>query len=442
MSTVNTAKIPITPNRRILLVDDNASILEDFQKVLDFADTSELDQYSRRLFGSTSDTDLNDTKSDSSKTRAEQLPRPIFEIDAALSGEEGYCKAVERQKAGEPYAMAFVDMRMPLGWDGVETVKKLWSTDPHMQIVICTAYSDYSWEELIQGLEHQDNLLLLKKPFEPIEVCQLSLSLTEKWSMSRIARMRLKEVEDLVEAKTAEVIAANQHKSRFLNIIGHEFLTPLNGVLGFAQIIRTEYGDRLQDRVLDYLEYIEVSGEKLHSLISDLLDVVNNASGKLAIQPEPVPPSELVDHALRGFAKQSSTHVVTFRSNKISQPVMADRKRCDQIILNLLTNAQKHSPPDEPIEINLSLKDNSVLFEILDQGPGINEKKLKSVFKLFQNTYDEDNEKSDSIKTSDEGFGLGLALAKHLVEAQEGELGIDSSVSKGTCVWFTLPLAK
>ena len=74
---------------------------------------------------------------------------------------------------GRPYSVAFVDMRMPPGWDGIETIARLWQADPDLQIVICTAYSDYSWEEILRQLGNRNSLAVLKKPFDNIEVIQL-----------------------------------------------------------------------------------------------------------------------------------------------------------------------------------------------------------------------------------------------------------------------------
>ena len=87
--------------------------------------------------------------------------------------------------------MAFVDVRMPPGWDGVETTAKIWQKYPDLQVVICTAYSDYSWEEMLKKLGYSDRLVILKKPFDNIEVLQLAISMTEKWRLYQQAKLRL-----------------------------------------------------------------------------------------------------------------------------------------------------------------------------------------------------------------------------------------------------------
>ena len=94
-----------------------------------------------------------------------------------------------------PFALAFVDMRMPPGIDGLTTIVKLWEIDPDLQVVICTAYSDHGWEEIQAALPARDRWLVLKKPFDKIEVLQLAQSLTEKWRLTQSARAELAALE-------------------------------------------------------------------------------------------------------------------------------------------------------------------------------------------------------------------------------------------------------
>jgi diguanylate cyclase (GGDEF)-like protein/PAS domain S-box-containing protein len=180
-------------NRRILLVDDLASIHEDFGKILQAAQpASELDEEEAMLFGRTS--------------RATTIE---FDIDSAFQGAEALEKVRASLKAQRPYAMAFIDMRMPPGWDGAETVERLWKEDPKLQVVFCTAYSDYSWQEVLARLEVNDRLLILKKPFDPIEVYQLACALTTKWALNEQAAFKMGELETAVEDRTRALSNAN-----------------------------------------------------------------------------------------------------------------------------------------------------------------------------------------------------------------------------------------
>lgn len=159
----------VTPNRNILVIDDNAAIHADFRKVLGRPEATsvELDAFEAEIFGG--------------------LESVWFDIDAASQGEEGLSKVRQSIAENRPYALAFVDVRMPPGWDGIETTRRLWEVDPNLQVVICTAHSDYSWEQMQEELTPGDRLLILKKPFDAIEVQQLANALTEKWRLTKEA---------------------------------------------------------------------------------------------------------------------------------------------------------------------------------------------------------------------------------------------------------------
>src|SRR5919108_462016 len=131
--------------RRVLIVDDNSAIHEDFRKILcgSAADESELLAAERMLLGEV----------------ATAAARPAFELDTALQGQEGVARVRQALAEERPYAMAFIDMRMPPGWDGLETILHLWEIDPHVQVVICSAHADYDWTEVVARLDHSDTLL-------------------------------------------------------------------------------------------------------------------------------------------------------------------------------------------------------------------------------------------------------------------------------------------
>ena len=183
--------ISVTQNRRILIVDDNEAIHQDFRKILCPPQTttnSTLLQTAAALFGE-----------EQPSTASKPIPQVSFTLDGALQGERGYDLVKKALNDNEPYALAFIDMRMPPGWDGIETISHIWSTDPHIQIVICTAYADYSWDELKRRFGNTDSLLLLKKPFDQVEVLQLANALTNKWSLRQEAFLKLCEADDLAK---------------------------------------------------------------------------------------------------------------------------------------------------------------------------------------------------------------------------------------------------
>ena len=183
-------------NNRILMVDDNPAIHKDFKKILhEGASHSELlDSAEAILFG-----DI--------KEGPGQIEE--FEIDSAMQGQEGLAMLRQAMEAGRPYATAFVDVRMPPGWDGIETVARMWELQPDLQVVICTAYSDYSWEEMMRRFGRSDNLLILKKPFDNVEVLQLAHALTKKWQVTKQAALRIEEMDVMVRQRTQELQTAH-----------------------------------------------------------------------------------------------------------------------------------------------------------------------------------------------------------------------------------------
>jgi PAS domain S-box-containing protein len=181
------------PNHRILVIDDNRAIHDDMRKVLNGdTDQSDLQPDEELLFG------------------AQPVPVTHFEIVSAYQGQEGLSLLEESIAEGRPYSMAFVDIRMPPGWDGVETIGRLWQVSPDLQVVICTAYSDYSWSDIRRRLGHSDNLLILKKPFDNIEVTQLAYALTKKWLVSRQASARMEDLDAMVVSQTNELLRAEE----------------------------------------------------------------------------------------------------------------------------------------------------------------------------------------------------------------------------------------
>jgi PAS domain S-box-containing protein len=177
----------ICRNQHILVIDDNRAIHEDFRKILGKRDDieMELDEAEARIFGS--------------------RPKIWFDIDTASQGEEGLVMVKQAVACGRPYALAFVDVRMPPGWDGIETTRRIWEVCPDLQIVICTAYADRSWEEMQQQIQPGDRLLILKKPFDTIEVLQMANALSEKWRLQQQSKLELGGLDKMVKQRTQEL---------------------------------------------------------------------------------------------------------------------------------------------------------------------------------------------------------------------------------------------
>ena len=181
----------LRPNRRILIVDDNTSIHADFRNILcpDNSDEVAANEMEAVLFDE------------------DQPDEMVFELDSAYQGQEGFEMVKQALAENRPYALAFVDVRMPPGWDGIETIARVWEVDPELQIVVCTAYADYSWEEMRAKVGEPDSLLVLKKPFDNIEVQQLAHALTKKWLLNFQTRLQIAEL-----AKANQSLATSEER--------------------------------------------------------------------------------------------------------------------------------------------------------------------------------------------------------------------------------------
>jgi len=184
-------------NRRVLVVDDNPAIHEDFRHILcaedKFAD--ELAASNAVLFGEAPPT--------SEKVR--------FDVDFSSQGAEAIARVQRSRETGQPYSLAFVDVQMPPGLDGIETTARLWEADPELEVVICTAHSDYSWQDIIARLGQTDRLLVLKKPFDMVEVLQLAHALNAKWHLMQHSKRKIDNLESCVSQRTSELHTAEEY---------------------------------------------------------------------------------------------------------------------------------------------------------------------------------------------------------------------------------------
>jgi diguanylate cyclase len=186
-----------SPARHVLIVDDNPAIHEDIKKTLRLRQEDPLAGIEADLFG-------------------DSIPRPTiprssieYELESAFQGEQALTMVTEALQAGHPFSMAFVDVRMPPGWDGIETIERMRKVDPRIQIVICSAYSDYSWKSIHERLQATDWLMILRKPFEQAEIQQIASALTEKWRLNIQASLNIDALEGLVKHHAHEVENAN-----------------------------------------------------------------------------------------------------------------------------------------------------------------------------------------------------------------------------------------
>jgi signal transduction histidine kinase len=436
---------------RILVVDDNRAIHDDFRKVLTptgVTGAAELGVVEEVLFGE--------------PARAERAP--AYELDSAYQGAEAVEKVRAAEAEGRPYALAFLDVRMPPGMDGVKTAARLWRECPDLQVVICTAYSDYSWEEMTAELGRSDRFVILKKPFDAVEVQQVAAALTEKWRLLQANRAHLVELERRVAERTAELAQVNESllaevrtrreaegalaaakeaaeradraKSVFLANMSHEIRTPMNGVIGMANLLR-DTGLTSEQR--DLVDTLCASGDTLLSIINDILDFSKIEAGRMRLDLSDLELSPLVERVLDLCSAQAAgkdLELIWEVDPEAPAWVRGDPTRLRQVLMNLVGNAVKFTAAGEvAVTVRQESRADGVArlrFEVRDTGIGIGPDALARVFQPFV-------QEDDSTTRRFGGTGLGLAICKRIVGLMGGEIGVESRQGHGSVFWFTAP---
>jgi len=289
-------------NRRILIIDDNTDIHSDFRKILTrAAGNSSLDELELQMLGGV----VTVVKDDA------------FELTHAHQGEDGFALFKQAKESGRPFFAAFVDMRMPPGWDGLRTIREIRAIDLDATIVICTAFSDHSWDQIASQVKGLDKLLVLRKPFDPVEVQSMSRSLSERWKLLQQARLRRDELEQLVTLRTSELEAeratdkfrmekleevVTQRTTELRKTAMHDRLTGLPNRVQFYEnllgAIGTFRGDPAQGFAVMFIDFDHFKdindslgheyGDKLLQAIGDRLRLVISPSDVVARGSSPM----------------------------------------------------------------------------------------------------------------------------------------------------------
>jgi len=420
----------IENTRRILIVDDNPDIHEDLKTILQ-PETDSADALTASLEEEIFEEEQN-------TSAAAGTVGVMYQIDDAFQGEAALQMTAEAQEAGNPYALVFMDVRMPPGIDGIETIQRLWKICPYTEVVLCTAYSDYSWNQLADLFGGTDHLLFLKKPFDVVAVKQVALTMTTKWELDKANRAHVLNLESEVQAKTRDLSTANEkleEKNRelvdFTHTIVHDLKNPLSNVYSILSDLKGGVSGGEQSR--DIVEGIEAL-QYMSDLLKDLSDasLLDSDSQDLFLQEVNV--QKIVYRVVSRFAskiKKKKIEIVV----DADVILIADKKALNKVFMNLVGNAVNYMGSGDAPQIHIvaSREKNAVTITVKDTGIGIPTDQQKIIFKKFK--------RGNNVQDLP-GTGLGLAIVKGYVEAHGGTIVVESGPGKGTCFFLTFPLLK
>jgi CheY-like chemotaxis protein len=338
-----------------------------------------------------------------------------YKVKVANSGE----KALKVAASDSPPDLILLDIMMP-GMDGYEVCQRL-KRDPmtmNIPVIFLTAKSEMEDEK--KGLE-LGAVDYITKPISPPIV------------MARV-KNQLALQQKNIELELAKHVAekANLAKSDFLSSMSHELRSPLNAILGFAQLMDSD-SESVSPSQKESIAQILKAGWHLLKLINEILDLAKVESGQVPMSREPVSLTEVMRECQTMIEPQAQQHGIKLIFAPMGKPcfVQADRTRVKQVLINLLSNAIKYNIKQGTVEVDCNLSiPGRIRVSIRDTGMGLNAEQLAQLFQPFNRIGREAG--------NEEGTGIGLVVAKRLVELMGGIIGVESTVGLGSVFWFEL----
>lgn len=418
-------------DRKILIIDDNPDIHEDFKRVLrPFLEPNEMPSRLEELEAKALGKEVQKKSSEFN-----------FSLDSAASGEEGLKKIKVGLNQKVHYQLVFLDVRMAGGMDGIATLEAMWKVDPKIEVVLCTAYSDNDFLKIFKRFGVSDQILVLKKPFDSIEVQQLALSLTTKWYLSRYSEEKIDLLAEEVEESERELSLQRMKSMKAAKMaslgemaagVAHEINNPLTIIHGNAEHILELIEDGSEaslDRACYSAQKIQSTSLRISKVVKSLRNFARDGS------QDPFEPSEvfrIVEETRELCNQRFYEKGIEFCVDEIPSDLRIECRPVEisQVLLNLFNNAFDaiQDLESKKIELKLDIQEFVVVFKIIDSGkgipPGVQEKVMQPFF---------------TTKEVGKGTGLGLSISHGIIQSHGGELYIDNT-SDQTC--FVLRLHK
>ncbi len=429
---------------RVLFADDEPAILETYRCVLAsptgvHAPLEVLDSISAALFYDDAALFGNDAAPPDGRP-------PDFEVTCCTQGDEALHAAEAAAADNAPFAVAFLDMHMPPGSDGLWTARRLRALSPDLHIVIVSGCLDIGLKELARQVPPPDKLIYLQKPCHCDEIRQLAAACGARWRVERELRSSRAQLETLVERRTADLKkaleaaqAAGEVKRQFLAMMNHELRTPMNGIIGTTQLLMAT---ALNEEQRAYVGSTYRCSLSLLSLLDDILDFVKINTGTLELNATDFDLPALCRTLERVFKPRFDQKGLSWKLTVgpgVPTMVKGDLLRLRQVLTNLISNALKFTEHGG-IDIGVALtgqrgRRTMLEFAVTDTGIGIPPEKHAAVFEPFTQV-------DASTTRGHGGSGLGLAFSRSVIERMDGRIELESRPGEGSTFRVILPFAQ